>query len=128
MPFSAVRVNKRLAVLVAVAAALLEGGSPAEAQSRLARVRQRGTLVCGVAPAVAGFARIDAQGRYAGLDIDVCRAVATAIFGTPDKVRFEQASSVDQFQRALDVDLVSRRLTWSLQREGMGLLFGPVTF
>jgi general L-amino acid transport system substrate-binding protein len=92
------------------------------------RIRQRGTLVCGVAPGVAGFARVDERGRYSGLDVDVCRAVAAAIFGTADKVRYELASSVDQFQRTPEVDLVSRRLTWSLQREGMGLLFGPVVF
>lgn len=98
------------------------------AQGRVLRIRQRGTLVCGVAPGVAGFARVDAQGRYSGLDVDVCRAVSAAIFGTPDNVRYEQASSVEQFQRTPDIDLVSRRLTWSLQREGLGLLFGPVMF
>ena len=114
--------------LAAVALALLGGEGTAAAQGRVPRIRQRGTLVCGVAPGVAGFARVDGQGRYSGLDVDVCRAVAAAIFGTPDKVRYEQASSVEQFQRVPDVDLVSRRLTWSLQREGMGLLFGPVMF
>jgi general L-amino acid transport system substrate-binding protein len=92
------------------------------------RIRQRGTLVCGVAPGVAGFAQVDGQGRYRGLDVDVCRALSAAIFGGPDNVRYERASSVEEFQRTLDIDLVSRRLTWSLQREGMGLLFGPVMF
>ena len=116
------------AVLLAVAVAALGGDSQAAAQRRMQRIRQRGTLVCGVAPGVAGFARVDERGRYSGLDVDVCRAVAAAIFGTADKVRYELASSVDQFQRTPEVDLVSRRLTWSLQREGMGLLFGPVTF
>jgi general L-amino acid transport system substrate-binding protein len=120
--------NKRRAVLVAVAVAVLGGASTAAAQGRVPRIRQRGTLVCGVAPGVAGFARVDEQGRYSGLDVDVCRAVSSAIFGTPDKVRYEPASSVEQFQRTPDIDLVSRRLTWSLQREGMGLLFGPVVF
>jgi general L-amino acid transport system substrate-binding protein len=115
-------------VLLAVAVAVLGGESTAAAQGRVPRIRQRGTLVCGVAPGVAGFARVDERGRYSGLDVDVCRAVSAAIFGTPDHVRYELASSVDQFQRTLDVDLVSRRLTWSLQREGMGLLFGPVVF
>jgi general L-amino acid transport system substrate-binding protein len=98
------------------------------AQGRVMRIRQRGTLVCGVAPGVAGFARVDQQGRYSGLDVDICRAVSAAIFGTPDHVRYEHAESVEQFQRTPDIDLVSRRLTWSLQREGMGLLFGPVMF
>jgi general L-amino acid transport system substrate-binding protein len=108
--------------------AVLAGDHPVAAQGRVARIRQRGALVCGVAPGVAGFARVDGRGRYSGLDVDVCRAVSAAIFGTPDNVRYEQASSVEQFQRTPGIDLVSRRLTWSLQREGMGLLFGPVTF
>jgi general L-amino acid transport system substrate-binding protein len=124
-------VNARRAVLAAVAVAALAAERPAaqgHGQGRIPRIRQRGTLVCGVSPGVAGFAQVDGQGRYRGLDVDVCRAVAAAIFGTADKVRYSLASSVDQFQRGSDVDVVSRRLTWSLQREGMGLLFGPVVF
>jgi general L-amino acid transport system substrate-binding protein len=114
--------------IIAVAVAALWGDGTAAAQGRVLRIRQRGALVCGVAPGVAGFARVDERGRYTGLDVEVCRAVSAAIFGTPDKVRYEQAVSIDQFQRRPEVDLVSRRLTWSLQREGMGLLFGPVMF
>jgi general L-amino acid transport system substrate-binding protein len=115
-------------VFAALAAAWLGGAAPTAAQGRVSQIRQRGALVCGVSPGVAGFARVDAQGRYSGLDVDICRAVAVAIFGTPDKVRYQQASSVEQFRASPDIDLVSRRLTWSLQREGMGLLFGPVMF
>src|ERR1043166_4636264 len=114
-------------LLVALVLALLTAG-PALAQGRLARIRQRGTLVCGVAPGVAGFAHVDGGGRYSGLDVDICRAVAAAIFGSPGQVRFEQAASVEQFQKSPDMDIVSRRLTWSLQREGAGLLFGPLVF
>jgi general L-amino acid transport system substrate-binding protein len=105
--------------LVAVAAA---------PEGRVARIRQRGTLVCGVRPGVAGFAQVDEQGGYSGFDVDICRALSSAIFGSPERVRYEQVSSVDQFLRAPEIDVVSRRLTWSLQREGMGLLFGPVMF
>ena len=97
------------------------------AQSRLDFVRKRGTLVCGVTPGVSGFAAVDKAGRYSGLDVDICRAVAAAIFGT-DNVRFTDAGTVDGFLKSPDVDMVSRRLTWSLQREAIGLLFGPVTF
>jgi len=153
--FPAARNNPGAAALVAVLVALLGGftlrgqslgapvtwhrgpenlppgfqaGTPGAAPGRLALIRRRGVLVCGVAPGVAGFAQVDGQGRYSGLDVDVCRAVAAAIFGSADKVRYEQAASVEQFRAARDIDLVSRRLTWSLQREGMGLLFGPVMF
>jgi general L-amino acid transport system substrate-binding protein len=111
------------------ALALFFGFAPTlDAQSRLDLVRKRGTLVCGVTPGVHGFAAVDARGRHSGLDVDICRALAAAIFGTADKVRFVPAGTVDAFLRSTDVDLVSRRLTWSLQREAMGLLFGPVTF
>jgi general L-amino acid transport system substrate-binding protein len=103
-------------------------GPRTPAGGRVPRIRQRGALVCGVAPGVAGFAQVDEQGQYHGFDVDICRALSAAIFGTPDKVRYELASSVEQFLHASDVDVVSRRLTWSLQREGMGLLFGPVMF
>jgi general L-amino acid transport system substrate-binding protein len=107
---------------------LLLLGTTASAQSRLDRVRQRGFLNCGISPGVVGFARVDDRGRFTGFDVDICRAVATAIFGTADKVRFVQAASVENFLRSADIDVVSRRLTWTLPREGMGLLFGPVTF
>ena len=116
------------AALVALVSACLAAAVAAPAQGRVSRIRQRGALVCGVAPGVAGFAQVDEQGRYRGFDVDICRALSAAIFGTPDRVRYEQASSVEQFLRAPDVDVVSRRLTWSLQREGMRLLFGPVMF
>ena len=113
---------------LAMVAVCLLLSTAVSAETRLERIRQRGVLVCGVAPGIVGFARVDDRGRYTGLDVDVCRALATAIFGVPDKVRFVQAASVDAFLRSNDIDVVSRRLTWTLPREGLGLLFGPVTF
>jgi len=96
---------------------------------RLDLIRKRGHLTCGVEPAVAGFAEVDGQGRYRGFDVDVCRAVAAAIFGTAQKTRFIQVSSVAEFLKNDEIDVVSRRLTWELQREGsVPILFGPITF
>jgi general L-amino acid transport system substrate-binding protein len=123
-----VSTSKRCLVLWALVSTGLAAAVAAAAEGRVPRIRQRGALVCGVAPGVAGFAHVDEHGRYRGFDVDICRALSAAIFGTPDKVRYEQASSVEPFLRGSDVDVVSRRLTWSLQREGMGLLFGPVMF
>lgn len=95
---------------------------------RLEVIRQRGFLACGVSPGVSGFSEVDNQGRYTGFDIDMCRALSAAIFGTPEKVRFVRAESVQDFIKSNQIDVVSRRLTWSLTREGLGLLFGPITF
>jgi general L-amino acid transport system substrate-binding protein len=96
--------------------------------SRVARIRQRGFLVCGVSPGIAGFAQVDSQGHYSGFDVDFCRAVAAAIVGSADRIRYQQADSIEVLQRSSDIDIVSRRLTWSLRREGLHVLFGPVTF
>ena len=100
----------------------------ASADSRLERIQRRGLLTCGVEAAVAGFAEVDAQGRYRGLDVDICRALAAAIFGTPDKVKYIPVASVAEFLRTDTIDVVSRRLTWELRREGLAVLFGPITF
>jgi general L-amino acid transport system substrate-binding protein len=120
--------RKALAAVIALGSIGLFGTSDVRAESRLERIRARGHLVCGVETGVAGFAAVDAQGRYSGLDIDICRAVAAAIFGSDLKIRFVETATLDQFVASNDIDIVSRRLTWSLRREGLGLLFGPVMF
>ena len=104
-------------------------GTTLGAASRLELIRQRGFLTCGVETSVPGFAEVDAQGRYRGFDVDICRALAAAVFGTPDKIKFVLLSSVAEFLRTDEIDVVSRRLTWELTREApLGLLFGPITF
>lgn len=102
---------------------------PADAADALDRIKQRGFLVCGVSPDVPGFAQVDAQGRYSGFDVDICRALSVAILGTSDTVVYKHASSVEAFVRSTEIDLVSRLLTWSLERESaFGVRFGPITF
>jgi general L-amino acid transport system substrate-binding protein len=118
----------RSALLVIVTTVLAASCGGRAGSSRLSRIQQRGFLVCGVAPGIAGFAQVDRNGHYTGFDIDVCRAVAAAIVGSADRIRYEPVATLDLLKRSSDIDLVSRRLTWSLRREGMGVLFGPVTF
>jgi len=72
---------------------------------------------------------VDARGEYSGFDVDICRAVSAAIFASGDQVRFIDATSVDIFAKAPELDLVARRLTWTLTREASrGLMFGPIVF
>lgn len=77
---------------------------------------------------VPGFVDVD-DGRYHGLDVDICRAIAAAVLGAADKVRFVPTANVADFRDNDDIDLIARRLTWELRREAaLGILFGPVTF
>jgi general L-amino acid transport system substrate-binding protein len=109
---------------------LIGVGSPVQTDSsRVAAIERRGFLTCGVEPAVPGFVEVDARGAYRGLDVDICRALATAILGAPDRVRFVRVAHVTELSTNHDIDIVARRLTWELRREQpLGLLFGPVTF
>jgi general L-amino acid transport system substrate-binding protein len=96
--------------------------------NRLSEIRRRGELICGIWPNVPGFA-VAHGGTYAGFDIDICRAIAAAIFGNAAKVAFRAVANIEQFKHDTNVDLVARRLTWTLGRETTsGMTFGPITF
>jgi general L-amino acid transport system substrate-binding protein len=112
----------------AIIAALLVALSMGCSRSRVERIKANGYLTCGVNPVTPGFASADASGTLHGFDIDICRAVAAAIVGSPDRVRFKTTIHVEDFLSDHAVDMVSRRLTWTLPREAQGLLFGPVVF
>jgi general L-amino acid transport system substrate-binding protein len=121
---------KGLRRLAGLAAVLLVAVAPAEAGT-LAAVKQRGTLNCGVSQGLAGFSDRDAQGRWAGFDVDFCRALAAAVLGDPDKVAYTPLSASERFDalRAGRIDVLSRNSTWTLEREaGLGLLFAGITF
>ena len=99
------------------------------AQSRLEQVKKRGFLTCGIWPGIPGFSSVDDNGRYQGIDIEVCRAMSAAIFGNPDSVNYVTAKSVEQLHYDDELDIVSRRITWSLSRSAENrLIFGPVIF
>jgi general L-amino acid transport system substrate-binding protein len=104
-------------------------GAAQTSGSRLAAIQNRGYLVCGVEPAVPGFVEQDADGRYRGLDVDICRAMAVAVLGQVDRIRYVRVTHVTELATNAEIDVVARRLTWELRREQpLGLLFGPVTF
>ena len=103
----------------------------AQAQTSLATVKNRGTLICGVSPGLAGFGLPDAQGEWAGLDVDLCRAISAAIFNDAKKVKFTPLSSKDRFTalQSGEVDLLSRTSTWTMARDtSLGLSFAGVNY
>jgi general L-amino acid transport system substrate-binding protein len=101
----------------------------AMAGPRLDLIQKRGFINCGIEENIPGFSEIDSKGRHRGFDIDICRAIAAAVFGTADKIKFIPVSNAAEFLKNDDIDVVSRRLTWELRREAaLPLLFGPITF
>jgi len=115
----------------AVLTLALGTAATAEAGQTLDNIKSKGVLTCGVNDKTAGFGAADSTGNYAGLDIDVCKAVAAAILGSPDKVKYVPLSAPQRFTaiQSGEVDMLSRNTTWTLGREAqLGLLFGPVVF
>ena len=103
----------------------------AAAGETLAQVKSRGTLRCGVSEGSAGFASKDAAGRWSGLDVDFCRAVAAAALGDPGKVTFIPLRASERFPalQARTIDLLVRQTTWTLLREAnLKVLFAGVLF
>jgi len=115
-----------------LALALSAAIAPAEAQTTtLASVKNRGDLICGVSPGLAGFGIPDAKGDWTGLDVDLCRAISAAIFNDPRKVKFTPLSSKDRFTalQSGEVDLLSRTSTWTMSRDTtLGLTFAGVNY
>jgi general L-amino acid transport system substrate-binding protein len=110
-------------------------GTPAAAgaPSRLDTIISRGKLICGVEGTIPGFSFVDSNGKYSGLDVDVCKAVAAAIFGDPEKVEYRNLDSPTRFPAVIsgEVDMLSRNTTWTSSRDaagGNGLEFAPTTF
>jgi general L-amino acid transport system substrate-binding protein len=92
--------------------------APATAQT-LKTVKDRGSLVCGVSQGLPGFSTPDDKGNWTGLDVDYCRAIASAIFNDPTKVKFSPLSTKDRFEalKAGEIDVLSRNSTWTLSRD-----------
>jgi len=123
---------KRLLFAALALGIVVPGFAPAQAQtSSLVTVKNRGELVCGVSPGLAGFGIPDAQGNWIGLDVDLCRAIAAGIFNNAAKVRFVPLSSKDRFTalQSGEVDLLSRTSTWTMARDtALGLSFSTVNY
>lgn len=115
---------------LAVAALLPAGAALAQSPDTLAAVKARGHLVCGVSTGVVGLSRADSQGVWGGLDVDFCHAVAAAVFGDRDKVRFVPTTTQTRFTalQSGEVDILSRGTTWTIGRDAaIGLVFTGVT-
>ena len=119
---------KHFAIATALAAAL--AGTTASAQT-LTAVKERGSLLCGVSQGLYGFSIPDDKGNWSGFDVDLCRAIAAAIFNDPGKVKFVPLSATDRFAalKSGAIDILSRNTTWTMSREtSLGLSFAGITY
>lgn len=111
-----------------VAAALVSRGAQA---ATLDEVKARGELRCGVNIGLAGFSAPDDKGEWQGLDVDFCRAIASAIFKDPARIRFVPLSAKERFTalQSGEIDVLSRNTTWSMSRDTeQGLDFVGITY
>ena len=116
--------------LLAVGAAALAIGAGAQAGT-LDDVRAKGFVQCGVSQGVPGFSNPDEQGKWSGIDVDVCRAVAAAIFGDAEKVKYTPLTAKERFTalQSSEIDVLSRNTTWTLVRDtALGLDFAGVNY
>ncbi len=94
-------------------------------------VKTKGYLRCGVHHGLPGFASPDDKGNWTGIDVDVCRAVAAAVFGDASKVKFTPLSAKERLTalQSGEIDMLSRNTTWTLTRDAaLGLNFTGVTY
>lgn len=97
----------------------------------LKTVKNRGEVVCGVSQGLPGFSNPDNQGSWTGIDVDVCRALAAAIFGNPDAVKYTALSAKERITalQSGEVDLLARNTTWSMHRDtALGIDFTAVNY
>ncbi len=116
--------------------------APAPQLSILQRVKARQRLLCGTGGTLPGFSYVDpdktkpTSADWSGIDVDYCRVLAAAIFGSKDAVEFVKLSTAERFTAVLDgkVDVLFRNTTWTSDRDTgikkgtVGLDFGPTIF
>jgi len=99
--------------------------------STLDDVKKKGFVQCGVSQGLAGFSSPDDKGNWSGLDVDLCRAVAAAVFGDPQAVKFTSLSAKERFTalQSGEIDVLSRNSTYTVGRDtSLGLDFAAVVY
>ncbi len=105
--------------------------NPAHAGEALDAIKAKGYVQCGVNQGLPGFSNPDDQGRWSGIDVDFCRAVAAAVFGDANKVKFTPLSAKERFTalQSGEIDVLSRNTTWTLTRDAaLGLHFAGILY
>lgn len=121
--------NKIVGIISAIGAATII--SAAATAGTLDDVKKKGSLTCGVTTGLPGFAAPDKNNKWTGVDVDVCRAIAAAVLGSADKVKFTPLTAKERFTalQSGEIDILSRNTTWTLTRDAsLGLNFAGVNY
>ncbi len=113
---------------VAVAAGI---GATAASAATLDDVKGKGFVQCGVSTGLAGFSAPDDAGDWKGIDVDLCRGVAAAIFKDASAVKYSPLSAKERFTalQSGEIDVLSRNTTWTMSRDTeLGLNFAGVNY
>lgn len=123
--------NRKHITALGAMLALVLGTGAAMSDTTLATVKSKGFIQCGVNTGLPGFSNADEKGNWAGLDVDVCRALAAAVFGDAGKVRFTPLTAKERLTalQSGEIDLLSRNTTWTMTRDSsLGIHFAGVTY
>lgn len=99
--------------------------------STLDQVKKNGAVRCGINENLPGFSVKDSTGQWSGLDVDICRAVAAAVFADASKVEYIPVSAADRFTSLSSgkFDILSRNTTWNMSRDtGKNITFVAVNY
>ena len=121
---------KKITSTLLLSSALAFAANTASADT-LDSVKSKGHVQCGVSTGLPGFSLADENGKWKGLDVDVCRAIAAAVLGDASKVKYTPLTAKERFTalQSGEIDVLSRNTTWTLTRDAsLGLNFAGVNY
>ena len=122
---------KKTIVSAALGVAAMGLGATVSSAATLDDVKAKGFVQCGVSQGLPGFSNPDSAGNWSGLDVDLCRAVAAAVFGDANSVKYTPLSAKERFTalQSGEIDILSRNTTWTATRDtSLGLNFAGVNY
>ncbi len=118
-------------IVSALGVAALSVSAFAASAATLDDVKAKGFVQCGVSQGLPGFSNPDSAGNWTGIDVDLCRGVAAAVFGDASKVKYTPLSAKERFTalQSGEIDVLSRNTTWTATRDTtLGLNFAGVNY
>jgi general L-amino acid transport system substrate-binding protein len=122
---------KNLKLFATASMVMLLSAGVAHAGATLEAIKKNGFIKCGVSDGLPGFSFADEKGAYNGIDVDVCRAIAAAVFGDVTKVKYTPLTAKERLTalQSGEIDVLSRNTTWTSSRDSaQGLNFAGVTY